>query len=73
MKLPAFNDYEEKSFGGFSIQMSLNEVSYNRSIYSILDFLGDVGGLLSILLDFGRILVMIPSFLFGSLLQKFIA
>ena len=53
--------------------MSLNEVYYNRSIYSILDFLGDVGGLYSILLDFGSILVMIPSFLFGSLLEKFLA
>ena len=53
--------------------MSLNEVSDNRSIYSILDFLGDVGGLYAMLLDFGSIIVSIPTFLFGSLLDKFLA
>ena len=52
--------------------MSLDLVAYSRSIYSILDFLGDVGGLYSILLDLGIILVTIQSFVFGSFLEKFL-
>ena len=37
----------------FAFQMSLDTKQYTRSVYSILDFLGDVGGLLSILLPIG--------------------
>ena len=53
-KLDEYNDgLHPNSFGGVQIQMSLNTVLYTRSIYSILDFLGDVGGLLGILLSIG--------------------
>ena len=53
--------------------MSLNTVSHNRSVYSILDFLGDVGGLYSILMNIGSLAILVPSFLFGSLMDKFLA
>ena len=52
--------------------MSLNTVSYSRSIYSVFDLLGDVGGLYSILLDIGAIIAMIPAFVFGSSLDRFL-
>ena len=65
-----FNQTE--SFGGFQIEMSLDTVSYNRSIYSILDFLGDVGGLYSILLDIGSLFILIHTYFFGSLMHEFL-
>ena len=53
--------------------MSLDTVSYSRSIYSVFDLLGDVGGLYSILLDIGAIIAMIPAFVFGSSLDRFLS
>ena len=53
--------------------MSLNTVSYSRSIYSVFDLLGDVGGLYSILLDIGAIIAMIPALVFGSSLDIFLS
>ena len=61
-----FNDGRfEDSFGGFQIQMSLDIVNHNRSIYSFLDLLGDVGGLFSILLSLSQIIVSMAAFIFG--------
>ena len=67
IELDEYNDgrYND-SFGGVQVQMSLNTVLYTRSIYSILDFLGDVGGLYSILQSLCSILVGIPTLLYGS-------
>ena len=74
IKLDEYNDgLYPNSFGGVQMQMSLNTVLYTRSIYSVLDFLGDVGGLYSILMSLCQIIVGIPTFLFGSKLQKFLA
>ena len=42
--------------------MSLDTVSYNRSIYSILDFLGDVGGLYDGLSLIVRLILMLLPF-----------
>ena len=61
------------SFGGFSIEVSPDVVNNNRSIFSVLDFLGDIGGLLSILVDCGRILMYVPVFLCGCGIKKYIA
>ena len=70
----SYNDGSDPtSFGGYAIEMSLDHVFYSRSIYSILDLLGDVGGLYSILLDIGCALVSTLSFLFGSPFLKFIS
>ena len=63
----------EGSYGGFMIEMSLDEVVHQRTIYSLLDFLGDVGGLYSILLDFGGMLTFVPGLLCGSSLRTFLA
>ena len=57
------------SYGGYNIEMSLDKVEYARSVYSLLDFLGDVGGLSSILLEIGLSL----GFLFSPVLDKFLA
>ena len=64
-----FNEY---SLGGFHIEMSLDEVKNIRSIYSTLDLLGDVGGLYSILLDVGKILIMVFTFFTGSSMDKYL-
>ena len=41
------------SFGGFQIQKSLDIVNHYRSIYTVLDFLGEIGGLFGILIYLG--------------------
>ena len=50
--------------------MSLDTQEHIRSVYSILDFLGDVGGLNSILLSIGQFFMTAISFIFGSALEK---
>ena len=52
--------------------MSMDTKQYNRSIYSILDFLGDVGGLLSILLPIGGAIIALLDELFKRTLDNFI-
>ena len=52
--------------------MSRNVQYHSRSIYSILDFLGDVGGLLGILEPIGGIIVSLFSFCFMSKMENFI-
>ena len=52
--------------------MSFDTKLYTRSIYSILDFLGDVGGLLSILFPIGGVIVAILDYLFDQTLDDFI-
>ena len=39
----------ENILGGFTIYLDRKLAKYNRSIYSSLEFLGDVGGLLDML------------------------
>ena len=51
--------------------MSLDVMNWNRQTYSLLDWLGDLGGLLDILLHIGRILVFpISSFNLKQLLMS---
>ena len=64
--------FNEHSLGGFHIEMSLDKVKNIRSIYSTLDLLGDVGGLYSILLDVGKILVVVFTFFTGSSMDKYL-
>ena len=45
---------------------------YSRSVYSILDFLGDVGGLLSILLPIGDIFIAFIDEIFTRTLDSYI-
>lgn len=52
--------------------MSLDTKSYKRSVYSILDFLGDLGGLLSILLPIGGIIVAFLDELFNRTLDSYV-
>ena len=52
--------------------MSLDTKQYTRSVYSILDFLGDIGGLLSILLPIGGALIALLDQLFDRTLDSYI-
>ena len=52
--------------------MSLDTKQYSRSVYSILDFLGDVGGLLSILLPIGGAFIAFLDELFNRNLDNYI-
>ena len=56
----------------FAFQMSLDTKQYTRSVYSILDFLGDVGGLLSILLPIGGAIISLLDQLFDRTLDSYI-
>ena len=56
----------------FQFMMSLDTKSYKRSVYSILDFLGDVGGLLSILLPIGGVIVAFLDELFNRTLDSYV-
>ena len=52
--------------------MSLSNVKHSRSIYSALDFLGDVGGLYSILLDISSILISLIYWFTGDAVSMFL-
>ena len=52
--------------------MSLDTKQYNRSVYSVLDFFGDIGGLLSIMLPIGGALVALLDEIFDRTLDNFI-
>ena len=56
--------------GGVIIEMDINLHEHKRSIYNLLDFLGDVGGLREALISIGQLFFM----LFGQRgLQGFLA
>ena len=68
-----YNDgWEPESIMNFAFTMSLDTKQYNRSVYSILDFLGDVGGLLSILLPIGGAIIALLDELFKRTLDSYI-
>ena len=52
--------------------MSMDTKQYSRSVYSILDFLGDVGGLLSILLPIGGAFIALIDEIFSRTLDDYI-
>ena len=52
--------------------MSIDTKQYSRSVYSILNFLGDVGGLLSILLPIGSGFIALLDSLFERTLDEFL-
>ena len=60
------------SYGGYTYTRSLDVIHYERSVYSVLDLLGDVGGLLAILLGLGDLLVYFLINLTGETLYKYI-
>ena len=62
--------WNPNSFGGMYFHISLDTKLHNRSVYSILDFLGDVGGFLSILLTMGSWFIALVSLLSSSFLER---
>ena len=60
------------SYGGYMYTRSLDLIYYERSVYSVLDLLGDVGGLLAILLGLGDLLVFFFINFTGETLYKYI-
>ena len=68
-----YNDgWRNDKIASFTFQMSFDTKQYTRSVYSILDFLGDVGGLLSILLPIGGALISLLDQLFDQTLDSYI-
>ena len=58
------------SFGGLAFQVSLDTKLHNRKIYSGLDFLGEVGGLLSFLLTVGTWFISLMNVFSASFLER---
>ena len=50
-----------------SYEMDLNQRVYDRAVYTALDWLGDIGGLMGILFDMGSLLMM---FVVGNVLRS---
>ena len=51
--------YKNKMHNSITYEMSLSRVEYTRTVYSILDFLRDIGGLFSALGPFFGIIVTV--------------
>ena len=56
----------------FDFKLSLDQTRQKRSIYTLFDVLGDVGGLLDGLRLLGGILMSIYTFIIGSPLKAFL-
>ena len=68
-----YNDgWSPDSIMNLSFLMSMDTKQYSRSVYSVLDFLGDVGGLLSILLPIGGAFIALLDWLFDRTLDSYI-
>ena len=52
--------------------MSTNRVSHSRAIYSVWDFLGDVGGLFDMLRLLAEPILALSTLLFGSGLDRYL-
>ena len=63
---------EIKSYGGYLFALSLDIIHHQRSVYSLLDLLGDVGGLLSMMMGLGNYLLMIVISLTDETLYRYI-
>ena len=50
-------EFEDSVHLSISYEMDLNMHVSERTVYTILDWLGDVGGLMGILIDFGGIIL----------------
>ena len=67
----AENPSTRYKFLSIEYNMSLDVQNWNRQTYSLLDWLGDLGGLLDVLLHMGRIMVFpISSFTLKKLLMS---
>ena len=52
--------------------MDLNEVVYQRSIYTLLDLFGDIGGLFDMLMVIGNLYYGLICLLIGSRLNRYL-
>ena len=64
--------FRDDKIASFSFSMSFDTKQYTRSVYSILDFLGDVGGLLSILLPIGGAFISLLDQIFDRTLDSYL-
>ena len=60
------------SYGGYLFSLSLDIIHHQRSVYNLLDLLGDVGGLLSMMLGLGNCLVMFVTSITDETLCRYI-
>ena len=52
-------EFNDQVHLAISYEMDLNLHVIERTVYTLLDWLGDVGGLMGILVDFGGLILMI--------------
>ena len=68
-----FNDgWRNDRIASFAFNLSLDTKQYSRSVYSVLDFFGDVGGLLSILLPIGGAFISLLDALLDRTLDSYL-
>ena len=68
-----YNDgWDTHSIAGFAYQISMDTKQYSRSVYSVLDFFGDVGGLFDMLNLIGQVFISIFSVILGNGLDRFL-
>ena len=60
------------SYGGYLFSLSLDIIHHQRSVYNLLDLLGDVGGLFSMMLGLGNCLVMFVITITDETLYRYI-
>ena len=65
-----YNTNVERSLGGIQVRMSMDIVNHSRSIYTVLNLLGDIGGLYSLLRRIGSSLLSFFTFMYGSKLHS---
>ena len=68
-EFPAYTDNQKDLVMQLRYMMSLDELTHSRTVYNLLDYLGDVGGCLDALIYLGTFLVWI---LTGDSLSNFI-
>ena len=61
-----------KSYGGYLFSLSLDVIHHQRSVYNILDLLGDVGGLFSMMMGLGNYLLMFVISITDETLYRYI-
>ena len=71
-KTDTFDDLVKDSYGAIALEVSPNSIRNERAVYSLLDSLGDIGGLFSILIYMGRIVVSFLTNLSGSKISTYL-
>ena len=66
------NSPDSGSLGGLDLLGSQQTIHHQRQVYSVLDWLGDVGGLYSILISIGHLVVLLWGRVSGSGIDSYL-